>query len=599
MLTRIYTIINHHRFWWLIVAGAAVLRLAGLFYGLPLLLVADEPSAIFGALKMLELKTVIPALHSAEFASVLYYPPYLSYLFLLPFAAVGGLGFLLSGQSLEVFTNLLIVDSSVFFILARLLSVAASIISLILIYQVARRLFATAPAWVATLSVFFLAVSPTYLALGSVARHWVFISLLVAVILRLLVSDLKRKYFWSLLAAGLAMGISTIASVGVVLIGGWLLVGPKVTPLGSDSKVAPWGIFKVRPLRPLELIAGLATFAFLAWLPNLLYPQSLGFVNDVSLLSGKSLPAALGSAPQFLLTAGRVEILLIALATVGILFLVHDRKFFGWLALIFTLFYSLLFYLLFHFETRFLMPLLPLFALAAAYGSWRLVTVKVTPWNLSPKVSPSGILFKVAPGFEVGPWGILKVRPLRPLMQSLVVLVILMMLITGLRFAYLTYQDDTRVLAYDWARENIPSESRVIVAGELLRLPTTAQMSAEVESLGSQFTRRADQAEASLAKAGIDYGPAFKALNLYTFNPDTDREAVMELIKATPIDYVIIDDDSPWQLILDDYLANGRVVKQFTGSGDRFLYTAGHFWGFPWELWQFNRFGPEIKIYGF
>ena len=141
MLTRIYTIINHHRFWWLVIAGAAVLRLAGLTFGLPLTLVADEPSAIFGALKMLELKTVVPALHSAEFASVLYYPPYLSYLFLLPFAVVGGLGFLLSGQSLEVFTNLLIVDSSIFFILARLLSITASVVSIVLIYQVARRLW--------------------------------------------------------------------------------------------------------------------------------------------------------------------------------------------------------------------------------------------------------------------------------------------------------------------------------------------------------------------------------------------------------------------------------------------------------------------------
>ena len=539
MLTKIYTIINHHRLWWLIIALAVILRLAGLFYGLPLTLVADEPSAIFGALKMLELKTVILALHSAEFASVLYYPPYLSYLYLLPFAIVGGLGFLLSGQSLEVFTNFLIADSSFFFILARLLSITASVVSIILIYQVARRLFATAPAWVATLAAFFLAVSPPYLALGSVARHWVFIGLLVAIILRLLVSDLKRKYFWSLLAAGLAMGISTIAGVGVVLTLLWLVLATGKNILGKIK----------------EVVTGLIAFTFLALVPNLLYPQSLGFVNDVSLLSGKSLPAALGSAPQFLLTAGRVEILLIALATVGILFLIHSRKSFGWLVLIFALFYSLLFYFFFHFETRFLTPLLPLFALVAAYGSWRLMNFKV-----------------------------------RPLMQSLVGLIILAMLITGLRFAYLTYQDDTRALAYDWALKNIPAGSRVIVAGDLLRLPV-------VEVPIGKFSRRTDQAEVSLAKAGIDYGLAFNALNLYTFNPDTDRELVLELIEATSLDYVIIDDDSPWQTVLSDILTSGEEIKDLTGSGERFLYTAGHFWGFLWELWQFDRFGPEIKIF--
>lgn len=559
MLTKIYQLLNHHRFWWVVIALAVVLRLVGLFYGLPLSLVADEPSAIFGALKMLELKTVIPALHSAEFASVLYYPPYLSYLYLLPFAIVGGLGFLLSGQSLEVFTNQLIADPSIFFITARLLAIVASVISIVLIYQVARRLFATAPAWVATLAAFFLAVSSTYLALGSVARHWVFIGLVIAIILRLLVSAIKRKYFWSLLVSGAGVGISTIAGVGVMLVGGWWLM---------ESKVAPWGIFKVRPL---ELIAGGVVFGFLSWLPNLLYPQSLGFVNDVSLLSGKSFLPALFSAPQFLLTAGRADILLTSLAVIGILFLIHDRKFFGWLALIFTLFYSLLFYFLFHFETRFLTPLLPLFALTAAYGSWRLVTVKVTPLGSDSKVSP---------------WG-----------TVIIVLICLAMLITGLRFTYLIYQNDTRILARDWALENIPVGSRVVVAGELLRLPMTAQTFVEIESLDPQFTRRVDQAEAALATAGVDYSPVFKALNLYTFDPVADREPVLELIKSEPIDYVIIDDDSPWQTVLSDILASGEAVEELAGSGDHFLYTAGHFWGFPWELWQFDRFGPEIKIF--
>ena len=555
MLTRIYTIINHHRFWWLVIAGAAVLRLAGLTFGLPLTLVADEPSAIFGALKMLELKTVVPALHSAEFASVLYYPPYLSYLFLLPFAVVGGLGFLLSGQSLEVFTNLLIVDSSIFFILARLLSITASVVSIVLIYQVARRLWPAAPVWVATLAAFFLSVSPTYLALGSVARHWVFIGLLIAVILRLLVSDLKRKYFWSFLASGVGMGISAIAGIGVALTLWWLV-------LDEGKK----GFIRWR-----ELIIGLATFAVLAWLPNLLYPQSHGFVNDVSLLVGKSFWGALFSAPQFLLTAGRVEILLVALAAAGLFWLIHNRQKFGWLVAGFTVFYCLLFYLFFHFETRFLTPLLPLFALAAAYGAWQLTNFKV---------APSGI--------EVGPQ---ESEPRGPTSGVAVnVLICLAMLVTGLRFAYLTYQDDTRAFAYDWALENIPAGSRVIVAGELLRLPV-------VEAPVGKFARRTDQAEASLTKAGVDYGPAFDALNLYTFDPVVDQEAALALIGSAPLDYVIIDDDSPWQTVLSDILASGEEIEDLTGSGRRFLYTAGHFWVFPWELWQFDRFGPEIKIF--
>jgi len=546
MLTNIYSIVNHRHFWLIVVSLAVLLRLSGLMFGLPLLLVADEPSAIFGALKMMELKTAIPALHAQEFASVLYYPPYLSYLYLLPFTIVGSLMFLFSGQSLMVFTNLLIVDSSLFFIIARLFSMAASVASIILIYQVARRLFATAPTWVSVLAAFFLAVSPTYLVLGSVARHWAFIGLIVTISLRLLVSDIKRKYFYALLVSGLGMGISTIAGIGVALTLLWLFLAE-----GQGAII-----------RAKEVTVGLVIFGFLAWLPNLLYPQSLGFVDDVSLFAGKSFAAAIFSAPQFLLTAGRADIFLIILAAVGILFLIHDRRWFGWLMLIFTLFYSLLFYLAFHLETRFLTALMPLFALAATYAAWRLA-------NLTRFKS----------------FG-----------RGLMIIVILLMLFSVARLTYLISQDDTRALVYDWAQENIPVGSRVIVAGELLRLPITAETFIKLEALGPQVVRRADRAEVELDRAGIDYGPAFQALNLYTFEPAVDQLTVKNWLQTEKPDYVIIDDNSPWWPMLAPVLAEGEVLQVFAGSGEVWSYTASHLWGFPWTLWRFNHFGPDLKI---
>ena len=72
-----------------ILALAALLRIAGIGHGLPLFVVDDEPPFVLAALKMLELKTLLPAAHT-EFQDFLYYPPYLAYLLLPFFAFVSG-----------------------------------------------------------------------------------------------------------------------------------------------------------------------------------------------------------------------------------------------------------------------------------------------------------------------------------------------------------------------------------------------------------------------------------------------------------------------------------------------------------------------------
>ena len=74
---------NSRRILFVILVFAFLVRVAGIGYGLPLWLIADEPPFTLGALKMIELKTVIPRFHVEEFRSILYYPTYISY-FLLP-----------------------------------------------------------------------------------------------------------------------------------------------------------------------------------------------------------------------------------------------------------------------------------------------------------------------------------------------------------------------------------------------------------------------------------------------------------------------------------------------------------------------------------
>src|SRR3989344_593976 len=86
---------RRERFILAILVGAFLLRVAGIGYGLPLLVIGDEPPFTLAALKMLQLHTFIPALHPDAFQSILYYPPYPSYLLLAPFALIIGIKYLL------------------------------------------------------------------------------------------------------------------------------------------------------------------------------------------------------------------------------------------------------------------------------------------------------------------------------------------------------------------------------------------------------------------------------------------------------------------------------------------------------------------------
>src|SRR6267154_1616766 len=109
-------IFNVRHFIFAVVMLAFLLRIAGILYGLPLMLVNDEGSLVLGALKMIEVKTVIPALHPDLFDSILYYPPYLCYLYHLPFVVILGVKFLFWHGSAALFSAHVLSDLSAFFI---------------------------------------------------------------------------------------------------------------------------------------------------------------------------------------------------------------------------------------------------------------------------------------------------------------------------------------------------------------------------------------------------------------------------------------------------------------------------------------------------
>ena len=102
----------------IIIGAAFLLRIAGINYGLPLWLIDDEPPFTLAALKMIQLKTLLPVFHLDEFKTVLYYPPYLSYFYLLPFSVLLGIKYLFIGGAISQFINYVVLDLSQFFVIA-------------------------------------------------------------------------------------------------------------------------------------------------------------------------------------------------------------------------------------------------------------------------------------------------------------------------------------------------------------------------------------------------------------------------------------------------------------------------------------------------
>src|SRR3954469_11553212 len=64
---------------------ALIVRLPTIGYGLPYHLYGDEETTIYGALQMLQLHTLLPVLHPAQFDAIFYEPPVTSYIFAAAF----------------------------------------------------------------------------------------------------------------------------------------------------------------------------------------------------------------------------------------------------------------------------------------------------------------------------------------------------------------------------------------------------------------------------------------------------------------------------------------------------------------------------------
>ena len=515
-----------------------LVRLAGIGYGLPLWLVADEPPFILGALKMVELKTAIPGFHLKEFRSVLYYPPYVSYFYLPFFATVLGLKYFSFGGDRISFINYLGADLSDFFMAARLLNILLAVLSVYLVYQVSKNIFRD--EWTALASSFFISTSLLHILLSITARQWLAVSFIFTLVVYLLTEpalSFKKRYFLSVLAVGLGMGVSAISSVFMVLI------------------VLHYLFFEEK--RILELLKDkfvyllILLFIFLAAIPLVIYPSSIGFGGKITFFNEKSITDFLLSPFNFLKPLLFAEPILILFLVSGLIFsFIKYRKLF-WIFLTFIFIYSCTFYMAFRFEDRFLSPLLPMIAILAGFGFRE--------------------FFAFFYRFE------------KFIAAAALAVVILLPAIFALRLGYLAYKNDSRENLRMWVEKNVSEDSRIITDVYLMRLSSNKAAIEEQQKIDPASLRQADRSELYFGKNPIY--PSFHALN-FNLVENALQKNITKYANDNSYDYLVLSEDVD---------AGDEMVSFGENSG--FSISESRLGKNPFQLFETKSLGPAVSLY--
>jgi hypothetical protein len=439
---------------WSIVLLALALRLVGVGYGLPLTVVSDEYPFTYAALQMIQSHTVVPALHPDVFKNILPYPPYLSYLLLVPFVVILALKYVLFGGSVAVFSASVVSDLSSFFIVARLVSVCAGVVSVYFVYRISERILQSSVA--AGCAAFLTATSLLHIALSMVGRNWILVSFVLLSTLMILSYDRfsrTRRYLLAFVLAGVGMGISSVCALSIFLMGMYYLLfdAPSLREVRRDATL---------------LLCGALGFIALALIPWLLWHGGNAFVGAMTLGQPKTLLGLLGSPWSVLSLFLAPEPILFALSIGGTIALLQQKPRAGTLLLGWFVLYTFVFYVAFRFEHRFFVPLVPILAIAGGYALSCIWSTRLAP---------------------------------------VVLLVLFVPLIAAARLSYLAYHGDTRVAALHFVRDTIAHNEKILVFSSGLHVPTQKAAVDALAQADQGAVRKVDEADWVLDRSDVPF----------------------------------------------------------------------------------------------
>lgn len=548
-ILRIRALLRRHWMLCAVLLLAFVTRSIGIGYGLPYRANNDEPAYLHAALQMIQLHTLVPALHPQAFSQILPYPPYLAYLLLLPFVCIAGFQFIAAHISAGLFPSYILTHLAPYFLTARFVSVLFATLSVYLVYRIAQALFRSHTAAIA--AAFLLATSVLHISLSMINTQWVPTTGSILLALFVLTQErlaLQSRYLYAFVIAGIGMGISSFCAFALVLAGLYYFI--------FDVQ----NLEKIISDFPL-MLRNTALFATLAVVPWLLWHGGNGFVGDVTLLQAKSLIGFIAAPWSALSIMTFSEPVIIALFFGGMVFLLQDR----WRAAAFLVGWLLIcveiFYLFFRFDGRFLAPIVPLLALIGGYCVMRL-------WQTKLKIVVCILLFV-------------------PLAATL-------------RLDYLFVQGDTLTHAQHWVEQHLGPSDKVLVYANQFRLPMTAAGVAELRALSPALPQSTDLADEKLDRRDIPY-----TLNIYNvrfFDP-AFFNTLPSYARQHGYEYFIFEpawSSGTTSIAIAGLVAQASVVQRYDGLANDppdISVATGELSGSLFDLFTEKLLGDDIVIY--
>lgn len=558
-MVKILKIFKDH---WLIITIlilAFLIRLLGITYGLPNFFIGDEKAMVGGALRMIELKTLIPSLHSQEFR-LLYYPPLVSYFYFLLFFPVVLVKYFLA-NNLDLLKINFILNPGIFILLARTLSVLVATANIYLIYLIGKKIFTTRIALFASL---FLTFSFLHLQLSHTARHWIYDLFFYSLVLLISLSLSSRKnYILAGIFAGLGFGTSYLSAISIF----FPLVAHFIPQSGKLTKNELLKKITDRNLWLMMIVFLIIIIIFIALHFAAFFRISVGEKSGIIL--EKSLTTYLLSFYYYLKILFKLETFLLFFSLIGFSFLFLKNKKIFYIFSSFIVFYITVLYFLFHHEPRYIFLSLPLLCLAAGFALDYLFDLKIII-RQKEFVIRNYILFFIIPVFAYS-------------------------FAIALKYDSLLLRKDSRVLAEEWVEKNINSNTKIANYLDSNKLIPVKDAILEQQKLDPGGLRSLEKTLLTLNNK--DYPSlSFYVLSLHFIDPKNLPD-LAKYLKDNNYQYFLVDYWTKKELgEREKEVMNGaNLVKRF--GSDKPIDANGNFSDFIFKIFSLNRLGPIVEIY--
>ena len=523
-----------------------IIRVTGIHYGLPLTLVSDEPPFTLAALKMLDLRTLVPALHENEFKSILYLPPCLTYAYLPFFTAFLGAKYVMFHGALADFKNYILSDLTPLFLIARFMSVLLGTATVWLLYRLGKRFFESEITGLAAAAL--LATSILHTALSLVGKDWVPAVFLFILGVFVVTDPHRSSRFRYLLGAA----ISGIA-FGVSLVGGFIMVFMLLWYLFAEHH----SLYNV--ISEPILYGALVLFLTLASLAIALHPGGFHLAHDNSIKEIKSFEGLIKYPGIFFSPILLSEPILIFFAAFGLFATWLRRRPIFWIILLFSLSYLVIFYFLYHPAQRFAIYLFPFFALLGgagfAYGfhkmKFRMVKIIFTVILLIPALAP-------------------------------------------IKLVSLALKNDPRTRALHFIQESLPEGTKIATYARLFSIPPTKESLEEQKKIDVVSIRQTNVAQADTPTPL----KRFHALNLATV--DTHWLMIApSYLRTHGYQYLALDPSyAPSDNAISPFadVSREKILAAFAGGDLHYSITESTF-GNIFTFLKLHSFGPDIEIH--